>query len=368
MVKLRHKIRFQRLTAPKRLQIMGLTIIVLAGGIATYFTTYISRQHEYFTNRNFRDLASFSDQISSRIENLGDAFKNAVSKTVKEKAVVKNQKAAVASANNCSEADKNKPLKEVFENSLVILAETKFSNIRVERLPEFVDSDQLNASLDDLKVAINVRQEQGESWLELACRNSNSQMPLSFSARLSFTNLINPIIGERKPETYKGNEHEEGFDDVLIARGDDKGDVIYDRRTPELDIVSLSNIPFFETPDKKLDFKTLTTTTSSADIHLAGGDYKFYLQPVSIPLPPFRPSANSNGQVSPDNQSDSNSEVSHWVICGLINASHFRHETWAVSYTVVVFLAFLCALVALSWPLLKLFFIGPKDRLRLADV
>jgi hypothetical protein len=370
MAKFIHKLRFQRGGTPKRLQIMGVTVVVLAIGMATYFTSYISRQTDYFTNRNFRELEGYSQQIPSRIVNVGAALKNAVAKTVKARSPVKKPDGN-ADAIKCLEDRENKPqvnrnadrgqesIRDTFARALQLLGQTKFTGIRVESktnkddlLPEYETSAKQKADLDDQRVAIKVIVDNGEPWLEL--RSNNSDNTWNFSGKVNFNDLIRPLLGERKLETTKGTEHEEGFDDLIIATADD-GTVIYDRGTPELSITSLKDISFFETPQKKLEFKTFTSTTSSADVHLGGEDYKFYLQPVIVPLSRI----NSDG---------STAQASQWVVGGLVKSSHFQHETWKISYTLIVFLTFLCALVALSWPLLKLVFIGPKDRLRLADV
>src|SRR6185369_6908307 len=58
----------------------------------------------------------------------------------------------------------------------------------------------------------------------------------------------------------------------------------------------------------------------------------------------------------------------HWVVCGLVQGSHFRREGWAFPYTWLIVFVFLTVVIALSWPFLKLHFIGSKDRLKLADV
>jgi hypothetical protein len=183
MARLKHKIRFQRVTASKRLQIMGLTIVILLAGIATYYTTYISNQQNYFVNRNFRELASFSDQISYRIENLSAVFKNAVIKSLKE-----------------SSGDSRK-IGKAFEDSLASSSETKFSDSKVRLLaePRLVTTEEMEMDARDLKAAVNVIQEGGERWLELACGHSQ----FMFTTRVNFNGLINPLVGSRQPETLR---------------------------------------------------------------------------------------------------------------------------------------------------------------------
>lgn len=363
MAKFIHKMRFRRAGTPKRLQIMAITVVVLAMGAATYFTTYLSRQTDYFTNRHFRELASYSEQISSRIVNVGDAFKNAVSKTVKAKSKVKKPDAKVVAAMKCLDASARKSVKDTFADALLILGQTKFAGIKVyskgtrdNSLPDYETTADQNADLDDLTVRINVIKGNGEPVsLDLVAYNAENTW--GFSGKVNLNDLMKPLIGERELESAKSTELEEGFDDVIIATADD-GTVIYDRGTPELNITSLKDVPFSETQEKKLGFEALTNTTSAANVRLGGEDYKFYFQPVTLPL----------SRIASTRQANSNEPPSHWVVGGLVKSSHFRHQTWKISYTFLVFLAFLCALIALSWPLLKLVFIGPKDRLRLADV
>lgn len=339
---------------------MALTLVVLAGLIATYFTLYISNKRDYFTNRNFRELSNYSEQISSRIENLGEAFLNAVKQTIKEKgasnaySAVQTECPSRAEKALAKEKDSKPDIEtddERFSSALNRLVETKFTQVSVLPIPSYKNSKDQDDDLKKLKPAIRVIQEKGSFWLVFTSSNDNEARKIEFSARVNFDDLVNPLVGERMPETGKGLGHQEGFDNVLIARAGD-GQVIFQQRNPELDITSLQNISFLETAEKKLQFKDLNSATGSADLYLGGLEYKVYLQPLEIHLA----------------TTDSKEEASHWVICGLVQASHFRHETWAVSYTVLVSLAFLCALVAVSWPFLKLLLIGPKDRLRLADV
>jgi len=117
--------------------------------------------------------------------------------------------------------------------------------------------------------------------------------------------------------------------------------------SPELALTSLNDLKLVNDPTGKLDFARFSHTTNSDEVRLGGSDYKIYVEPLEL----------STGEQS-----------SHWIICGLVESGHFRHQTWAVSYTVLIVLAFLTSLIPLSWPFLKILFIGPKDRLRRADV
>jgi hypothetical protein len=90
-----------------------------------------------------------------------------------------------------------------------------------------------------------------------------------------------------------------------------------------------------------------------ADVKLAGDDYKLFLRPVDLSIP--QTGANDGHSL-------------RWVVIGLEPAARFRREVWAISYSVLIVFAFLTALSILSWPFLKFLLIGPKDRLRTADI
>src|SRR6185369_582116 len=148
--------------------------------------------------------------------------------------------------------------------------------------------------------------------------------------------LIAPFLDPDLASGHKQAEHDSGFDDILIAAVETRsessvraGDVIFDQGTPELALTSLNDLKLADDPAGKLDFAAFSHTTNSDEVRLGGSDYKIYVEPLEL----------STGEQS-----------SHWIICGLVESGHFRHQTWAVSYTVLIVLAFFTSLIPLSWP------------------
>jgi hypothetical protein len=322
MGKIRQIFRLQKIAGSKRFQVMSLTVLLLAISAGIYFTLYISNQADYFNNRNFRQLNSLSDQVSSRVDDLKNGFRSSVQNTLKGE-------------------------EPRFGESLKSIVGITFSNIKPkpdQRLTSLSTKD-----IDHVPCTIDLLPNQGATSLQITCGTAGE-----FQGNARFAELISPFLDADMSAAHKQSEHEEGFDDILIAKAEDEnnpgvpaGQVIFDQGTPELALTSLNNLPLSGNSDKKLDFATFSQTTNSAEVRIGGADYKIYAEPLEM-------NAGKSG--------------SHWIICGLVETSHFRRQTWAISYTVLVVLAFLISLIPLSWPFLKILFIGPKDRLRLADV
>jgi len=352
--------------------------LFLAIPLAIYFTLYISNQTGYIANRDFRQLASVSLQVEERIENLKEAFGNAVENTV-EKNFEGQQATKNAVAKTGAQPSPSPSLPPTFKQSLAALG-AGFVTDDEPRIPKYTNPEELKRDLHTRQVGMEVNTGGETSELVFICEMKHflpdtkpTPELIRFTATIKLDDIVNPLIGERHIESIRGSEHEEGFDSILIASLSDNKEtksaqegsepgamskVIFQQGTPELDIDSLDNLPRADGNDKIIDFKVVSRSTSSTDVRLADTTYKVYLQPLEIPLPTAAPDGHiPNGQVE-----------SRWVICGLVQASHFRRETWAFPYTMLIMLGFVTALVALSWPFLKLLFGGPKDRLRLADV
>jgi hypothetical protein len=312
--------RLQKIATSKRFQVVSITALLLVVSTVTYFTFYITNSADYFNNRNFRQLNSLSDQVSSRIFDLQRSFKSSVQNTMV-----------------CTEPS--------FKESLKSIDGTAFTEVQPQNM---LGECKNPAEVTNVPCSSELLPNQG--FLQLKC---GYQGEVEFRAKVEFAKLINPFLDQYVSGTHRRSEHDEGFDDVLIANVKDKGgqvssgEVIFDRGTPEVKLASLSNLALSRNPEKKLDFGSFSQATNSEEIRIGGGDYKLYSQPL---------------------QMTTTQSGSQWIIAGLVNSSHFRRQTWAISYTVLVVLGFLAALVPLSWPFLKILFIGPKDRVRLSDV
>jgi hypothetical protein len=57
-----------------------------------------------------------------------------------------------------------------------------------------------------------------------------------------------------------------------------------------------------------------------------------------------------------------------WSLVALTNAARLHRESMTISYTVLLIIVFVFLLIMLSWPFLKLWYLGPRDRLGRSDV
>jgi len=197
-------------------------------------------------------------------------------------------------------------------------------------------------------LALSVKAEQGSFWLNFEYLGGATAGAGNVLAKSEINKLFDPFVARYVIDEL--NETQDRlFDEVLVAEQQD-GRVIFEHGQPGLSIVSLDSLR----NDKggKLELNLANQSSSLVDVQLAGADYKLFVQPVRLTL-----------SASDD---DKNQGV-RWVVCGLTRSDHFRDQTFAVSYTLVIIFMFVALLAALSWPLLKLQFMGPKDRLRRSD-
>lgn len=197
-------------------------------------------------------------------------------------------------------------------------------------------------------VALSVKAEQGSFWLNLEYRGGKAAAVGEVVAKSEINKLFDPFVAR-----YVIDERNQTvsplFDEVLVAEQED-GRVIFEHGQSGLSIVSLDSLR----NDKggKLELDLANQSSSLADVQLAGAAYKLFVQPVRLTL-------SASG--------DDRNQGVRWVVCGLTRSDHFRDQTFAVSYTLLIVFMFLALLAALSWPLLKLRLMGPKDRLRRGD-
>lgn len=397
MTKQKPKTDSPRLNIPKGWIVLGFTTTLLLVPIVLYFTLYISARTDYLTNRDFRQLASISSQLEDRIYNLKGLFFRAVTQTILDQS--DDTKTSRSRILPVSEQDKPKiSLKEEFQHNLGL-------SLQAEIAPDLERSPS--------RKAVEERLHEGEATVTMRLATGGETSTIYFvwcatpacfmraEASVRLEDIVSPLIGKRNLESLKGSEHQEGFDSILIAsvveenaKGDQnsatpsiKSKVIFQQGASDLDIDSLNSLPRSDAVDKTVDLHSLSENSTTAEVLLADTRYRIYSQPVEIRVStstakPVRaqsktiPEAAEHETRVDEKQTDevdNNSPAqdiseTHWVVCGLVQGSHFRREAWAFPYTWLIVVVFLIMVIALSWPFLKLHFIGRKDRLKLADV
>lgn len=347
---------FRKLALPRvysrsaRLRVFLVSVLLLVLPLFIYFSLHISSRTKYFKDRNFRQLNNFGLQIGQRIENLSIAFTNSVENFVR------------------TQQGNSKDLRADFQNYLNILKPdgTYFTATEVQKF-----SGRKQESDLQLRVTIDVGHEDGKPWLYFDCVGRDKG-DIHFKVKTEFDQLIKPLISQTGDDAHGKTDVPDEFDHLIVARVDDSK-VLFESANDDLTLTSMDQIPLADS-DKTLELKTRGKTTDSVDVTIAGARYKLYEQPIEIALPTIKDTSGSatkdttTKDTSDSATKDTGASTTLWVICGLVEASRFRYLTWAISHTVLIVSAFFAGLLILSWPFLKLIFIGPKDRLRFAEM
>jgi hypothetical protein len=200
-------------------------------------------------------------------------------------------------------------------------------------------------------VTMEVKQDSDLSLYLYFVYKIDDKREIKATAWTKLDSLLSPLLTKRAVENPFDTSSDDEFSNVLIADAATNGTVIFQQDYSEFRVISLDKLTLAD-EDQKLDFAVVSQSSGVADVNLAGSRFKLFFHPINLSVP----------------QTGSAAKETHWIVCGLVPASQFRRETWAISYSVLIVFTCLPALGVLIWPFLKLMLIGPKDRLRTADV
>ncbi len=343
----------ENLPSAAKLRTLLATALILTVPFILYYLFYIKSQTKYFTDRDFRALARVGSQITTRVDSLSGVLKNAGEKFVlPDKCVEDANKSAVPSPSpfkpGAGHNEENlRELKKIFGNLKDFGPDIIAVEARSEKENKFAEGQTLASA-----VTAEVRQEEGSNWLyfKLKYTAADDSNTATLTAKTDFDKLIDPIAGGGDAADVRDEDREEGFDGLLIAKAGGGGRVIYQQGDARVRLVSLDKLSADDDGGKPIDLVSLEQSSNVADVKFAGSSYKLFMHPVDLSI------------------STEGKDSLRWVLCGLVPASRFRRDVWSISYSVLIFVAFVTALCVLSWPFVKLILIGPKDRLRTADV
>ena len=309
----------------KQLNILLVTLLILFGPFCLYYLFYVSNQRDYFISRNFRLLSVLGRGIEKKVDSIGAAYGTAA------------QRAALAyykPANGEARCDENNQDLVRSRKSIVdSLGPSMAQQLDVEIKP--ADPKETRS-----EVTLDLRQ-QGK-WLYFGYVASADKCPsLAVNTGTKLDDFVEPFF-QRFPN---GKD----FDSVFLA--DTNGRVLYQWAPEE---IALTNFGALIGKDQsKIDFDRLKQNGNVADVVIADTDFKLFVQPIELSLP------RTNSQ---------NSQSIEWVVGGLVRTGHLNSESRAISYTILIVITFLFVLIVLSFPFLKLIFMGAKDVLRVADM
>jgi hypothetical protein len=310
---------------PKALQSHKLyvplfTVVGAAGLFLIYYFFYVSSQRSYADDRAFRMLSVVGDQLVKRFDNL----------------------------------------KRVFAASLVSPKDAQ--DYLTERVPDLRDN------ISDILVAPEcqpISRRTGDLNLRLIERPGSFSLGVEFRPSSNKNCFVSGIVDLNADLRERfSNITEEYFDDILIASS--SGAVLFQKNASALRITNLNAL----LPPKASDSKPSKTDDTAAkaaspaasfqdasqfsnviDVRLAGTDYKLYVQPVPEAI---QGSAGQN--LKP-------------IVCGLWRSDRLQSEVVSISYSALIWGALiLFSIFALGWPLLKVAYMSPSERLRATHV
>lgn len=322
-----------------RLTILAIIAAVLVLPFVLSYMLYVRSQTAYFTERSFRSLSLISSQIGSKVESAGLVLKNGSDKFINPKGETHS---ARFDADPKSAKQNLEQIKEIFKT---------LRDDSSEMVPIGIESKAGESETSPSSVTLTaVRQEADSTWLYLnyVSEPTASKIVVTVQAKADLNSLVKPILSRRD---NIGASDRDQFQNILIAEMA-TGRVIFQLDSSEMRLASLDKLTLAENEGKKTDIKEMGQTSNVVDVALAGSNYKLFFRPLELALP----------------STAANAPNTAWVTSGFIRSVYFRRESWSISYTVLIFSAFVTVLLILSWPFLKLVLIGPKDRLRTADV
>lgn len=300
------------------------TAVIVAALVGLYLLVWVPRNLEYLTQRNLRILGVMSDQVRAQIESFGTILSNI--------------------AKDASRVPVESRVDRIKEKLKLVPKLSVVDTPEVRHLP-----DDGGGKLDSMSLHVVFEKQKFSVHFDYRGRFP-SQIPDSswysvhIHARSRMRDLVQSIV--RRDE----------FDDILIVartgrqRGSHK--VVFQRDPGELRITDLDTLR-----DRHGGLLTLSDLVDRTQVHtvrLIGEDYKLFAQPSPIAL------RDGNGDDDPNSEK--------WLLLGLVRAQRLHAESRSVPHGYLVVLMFGVVAVILGIPILKIRFIGARDRLQFGDV
>jgi len=350
-----------------------LTLLVLIAPLVFYFLAYVPARKMYYTKRDFRVLRDMSDQLKSKIENLSTVLHGAAGN------VHPNQDQDDKHSHQDPAAEKIMNLVNIAQDIQIISKPQIKASPAHDELLLVHDHSLIFKKNDAFQIKPHLRLEGESFWLHFEYNGkfmpeSDSPYDVTIHAKSKLNDIIKPIVGR------------DIFDDILLTQLD--GSVIFQKNRTEL---KASRLDSFQGKDgKTVHFAENNRLSNLLDVHIGGTDYKIFTQPIRLFF------TSSHGHINEDKPNDGHaghlpiglspgkedntpknkkkdtqfggSQYVEWVLAGLVRTDRFNSESQAISSGIVIGFMFLVLLLGLSWPLIKLWYIGPKDRLTTFDI
>lgn len=317
-----------------KLYVPLITVLGSVGLFLVYYFFYVAWQRSYANERAFRLLSVVSDQMVKRFDNLRNTL---------------------AASSSYSTEDAEAYLKRV------PVLKDEVSNVQSK--PTGSGSPNRDGVLKLWR--LNTPQTFAVR-AEYRVGSSNSKQPAACASDQSTPFVCADVVLDAELRDRFHSLTDEYFDDILIATR--SGEVFFQKNLSGLRITNLNALLPSSAPESSLPKAATTESNATAskppktaaaflqtsqfsnvvDVKLGGTDYKLYVQPVPVAL------------ADPDSQTDLK-----LIVCGLWRSDRLQSEVVSIPYSVLIWCSLLLlSCFALTWPLLKVAYMSPSERLR----
>ncbi len=318
------------------------TAVVLIAAFCMYYFVYVKAQREYLGNRNFRSLAALGDQLQKMVTIHGSILEFYADMSSSKRHVREPHRERV-NLDAILQRPEDAKLPEAARER-----EARKDYVRY-LAPTFDLADPGTKKLADRIQRLETARRDGRWVLEFDALPESGEAK-DYRGSLVIEELFRPLV-EAMP-----------FDDILLAS--DKGEIVYQSKRNGPQFTTLAELLENQTgsgekkpagspagaPGKAADGSSIHLT----DVVLTGTSYKLFLQPVLI-------DAFSDDPTQKE-------ERHTWRLCGLRSSASLEWEAMAISYTIIIWLTVFFFAICMGGPILKLFLMNNRERLRLREL
>ncbi len=335
---------------------LGTVSVLLFFGTMFYF--YVSQNYTYLVERNFRVLATWSQELQATFENYQRSFQFRLqeiqtgaipSKGIKPRSTTK----TIPPTGQILQGFKDIfILEDPFEPQTI--------QRELEKLP-FVDQVQIGPTDQPATPSTSSSQE-----IDFFLHQGQKAGQLAFEAQGKKTSITAAISVDM---LMKHVATSSVFQDVLLA--DPTGDIVYQHNPSTLQFSHLQNLFHNQRIDngwlgglfnnkgleqpKPLNLKDfaktlLASTPAHFQATIGGTTFEVFIQTVGIP------------QINDDHDPNAPRPQS-WILCGLLPTPQFQEQYLSIPFTFLLLFIFILISAFLALPLTSLILMNPRERL-----